>query len=160
MQIVARQGPERDPGGESESGSASLTLDASHLNASVQILGRIAAGVPIEAVETPETLELAELLPRDREVYALRVRGDSMIEEGIRDGDLVLVERRTQAQDGEIVVAILHGEQATLKRFYRERGGVRLEPANSALQPIHAREVEVRGVVIGLVRRFDRPSRV
>jgi len=120
----------------------------------VSILGRIAAGAPIEALEAPEELELSELLPRDRDVFALRVQGQSMIEDGIHDGDLVLVESRSDAADGEVVVAILPDEEATLKRIYREPDGFRLEPANSTMEPIHAPEVEVRGVVIGVVRRF------
>jgi len=121
---------------------------------SVSILGRIAAGAPIEALEDPETLDLESLVPRDRDVYALRVAGTSMIDDGIRDGDLVLVERRTHAYDGEVVVAILPDEEATLKRFYREGDRVRLQPANEALDPIVVDDVEIRGVVIGVVRRF------
>ena len=120
----------------------------------VPVLGRIAAGAPIEALEAPEELEWADLLPRDREVFALRVQGDSMIEDGIHDGDLVLVDHRSEAADGEVVVAILPDERATLKRLYREETGFRLEPANAAMEPIHTPEVEVRGVVIGVVRRF------
>jgi len=120
----------------------------------VSILGRIAAGAPIEAIEAPETLDLNDLVPRDRDVYALRVRGDSMIEDSIRDGDLVLIERRTTARNGETVVAILDGEEATLKRYYRENGRVRLQPANSSMEPILVDEVEIRGVLIGVVRQF------
>lgn len=121
---------------------------------SVAILGRIAAGAPIEALEDPETLDLDSLVPKDRDVYALRVAGTSMIDDGIRDGDLVLVERRSHAYDGEVVVAILPDEEATLKRFYREGDRIRLQPANEALEPIVVDEVEIRGVVIGVVRRF------
>jgi len=120
----------------------------------VSVLGRIAAGAPIETVEHPEELELADLLPRDRDVYALRVAGDSMIDDGVHDGDLVLVERRSVARDGEMVVAVLPDEEATLKRLYREKSGWRLQPANPSLQPVHVDQVEVRGVVIGVVRRF------
>jgi repressor LexA len=120
----------------------------------VTILGRIAAGSPIEAIEDPEELELADLLPRDRDCYALRVRGNSMIEDGIHDGDLVLVERKSTARDGEMVVAVLPDEEATLKRLYREANGVRLQPANSAMEPIFAPTVEIRGVVLGVLRRF------
>lgn len=120
----------------------------------VTILGRIAAGSPIETIEDPEELELADLLPRDRECYALRVRGQSMIDDGIHDGDLVIVERKQTARDGEMVVAVLPDEEATLKRFYREPDGVRLEPANATMQPIRAPSVEIRGVVLGVVRRF------
>jgi repressor LexA len=121
---------------------------------SVTILGRIAAGAPIEAMENPEALELADLLPRDRDVYALRVRGDSMIDDGVHDGDIVLVERRSVARDGEMVVAVLPDEHATLKRLYREPKGWRLQPSHPTLEPLHVPEVEVRGVVIGVVRRF------
>ncbi len=121
---------------------------------SVQILGRIAAGVPIETIESPEPLSWADIVPDDREVYALRVRGHSMIDDGIHDGDVVLVERRSNAVDGDLVVAVLPDEEATLKRLYRERGGYRLQPANLALKPIFAPSVEVRGIVIGVVRRY------
>jgi len=121
---------------------------------SVTVLGRIAAGAPIEAMESPESLELADLLPRDRDVYALRVRGDSMIDDGVHDGDIVLVERRSVARDGEMVVAVLPDEHATLKRLYREPEGWRLQPSHPTLAPLHVPEVEVRGVVIGVVRRF------
>ncbi|MCE9592784.1 MAG: transcriptional repressor LexA [Planctomycetes bacterium] len=120
----------------------------------VTILGRIAAGSPIETIEDPEELELADLLPRDRECYALRVRGNSMVEDGIHDGDLVLVERKSTARDGEMVVAVLPDEEATLKRLYREPNGVRLQPANSTMEPIFAPSVEIRGVVLGVLRRF------
>lgn len=135
-------------------GARSGVVAESERRGVVTILGRIAAGSPIEAIEDPEELELADLLPRDRECYALRVRGSSMIEDGIHDGDIVLVERKSTARDGEMVVAVLPDEEATLKRFYREANGVRLEPANSTMAPIHAPSVEVRGVVIGVVRRF------
>lgn len=128
--------------------------------AGIPILGSIAAGAPIEALEAgsaaeaEDTFEWTDLLPGGREVFALRVAGDSMIEDGIHDGDLVLVERRSEARDGEVVVAVLPDEETTLKRLYREPQGFRLEPANAAMEPIHTPEVEVRGVVIGVVRRF------
>lgn len=122
---------------------------------SVPISGTIAAGRPIEAVEDDERLDLGEWLPKDREVYALRVRGQSMIDDAIRDGDIVLVERRQEARNGETVVAVLEGEEATLKRFYREPGRVRLQPANSSMAPIYVDgPLDIRGVVIGVVRRF------
>src|SRR5260221_7595482 len=121
----------------------------------VQVLGRIAAGVPIEAVETPEELDLQSLVPPDREVYALRVKGNSMIEDSIRDGDLVLVENRKEAQNGEIVVAVLPDGDATLKRFYREKdGSFRLQPANAEMKPIRTREVEIRGIVLAVLRQY------
>jgi repressor LexA len=118
------------------------------------ILGRIAAGRPIEAIEDPEELDLGDLVPAGREIYALRVQGDSMIEDSIRDGDIVLVERRTTARNGETVVAVLADGEATLKRLYREQGRVRLQPANRELEPIYVPDVEVRGVVVGVLRRY------
>ncbi len=121
----------------------------------VPILGTIAAGRPIEAIEVPEEFSLRELIPKRDGYYLLTVRGKSMIEDHIDDGDLVIVERRNSATNGEIVVAILDGGEATLKRFYREEGGrIRLQPANSALDPIYPQTVEIRGVVRGVVRRF------
>ena len=122
--------------------------------ATVRILGTIAAGSPIEAIEVPELLEFADLIPRRADVYALRVRGNSMIDDSIRDGDLVLVESRSHATDGEIVVAILPDEGATLKRIYREKGRIRLQPANPALAPIYVDRVDVRGVVLGVIRKY------
>lgn len=122
--------------------------------AELQILGTIAAGAPLETLEEPESLDLAELTPPGADCYALRVRGDSMIDDGIREGDLVLVERRANAHNGEIVVAVLPDETATLKRFYREGDRVRLQPANPNLQPRIVDAVEIRGVVLGVLRRY------
>jgi repressor LexA len=121
---------------------------------SVQILGQIAAGSPIQAVEDPEELTWGDLIPDDRSVYALRVRGDSMIEDGIHDGDIVLVEGRQEARNGEMVVAILEDEETTLKRLYKEKKGYRLQPANSSMDPIYVDDLQIRGVVIGVVRRY------
>ena len=135
-------------------------LDKDYLpQPTVKLLGRIAAGRPIEAVEDPEPFTLEELLPIEpgEGVYMLRVVGDSMIDDHITDGDLVLVEKTATAHDGEIVVAIVDGE-ATLKRLYREAGGIyRLQPANALLEPIFVRppdHLEVRGVVRGVLRRY------
>lgn len=119
------------------------------------VLGVIAAGRPIEALEDREDVSLGELVPTGDQIYLLRVRGKSMIEDHIDDGDLVVVERRETAQDGDIVVAILEDEEATLKRFYRERNGmIRLQPANSSMVPVFTNQVQVRGVVRGVIRRF------
>ena len=121
----------------------------------VRVLGTIAAGAPIDVLETPEVLAFEELAPPGKDVYALRVRGDSMIGDAICNGDLVLVERRESARDGETVVAVLPGEEATLKRFYRETGGqVRLQPSNPAYPPLLVPDVEIRGVVIGVIRKL------
>jgi repressor LexA len=122
---------------------------------SLPLVGSIAAGRPIEAIEDRQDLSLTELVPTGDRIYLLRVRGKSMIEDHIDDGDLVVVERRETANDGEIVVAILEDEEATLKRFYRERNGmIRLQPANSSMDPIYTTRVQVRGVVRGVIRRF------
>lgn len=120
------------------------------------VLGSIAAGRPIEAVElADERLEAGDLFPSDGDHYALRVKGDSMIEDAICDGDLVIVRRTSKARDGDVVVAILEGEETTLKRFRREPDGrVRLEPANSSMKPIVVADVEIRGVVTSVVRRL------
>ncbi|MCL4820574.1 MAG: transcriptional repressor LexA [Vicinamibacteria bacterium] len=124
------------------------------------LLGRIAAGVPIEAVEAAETIYVPEDLVGRTDTYVLQVAGDSMIEEQIRDGDYVIVERRENARDGEMVVALVDGERATLKKLYRESDGrVRLQPANPEMKPMffEADRVRVQGVVVGLLRRYDRP---
>jgi repressor LexA len=120
----------------------------------IPIVGTIAAGRPIEAIEDREELAVDELIPTGDDYYLLRVRGKSMIEDHIDEGDLVVVERRSTARNGEIVVAILEGEEATLKRFYQEQGRVRLQPANAAMEPLYPARVEIRGVVRGVVRRF------
>jgi repressor LexA len=121
------------------------------------LLGKIAAGRPIEALEeAQEELDIASTLGLERANYALRVRGDSMIDDGIHDGDYVLVERRTNPRDGETVVAILEGNEATLKRFYREGERYKLVPANSRLHPITVdrERLEIRGVVVGQLRGY------
>ena len=123
----------------------------------LNVLGTIAAGAPIETLEEPEVLPFEDLAPPDKDVFVLRVQGDSMIEDAICDGDLVVVEKRSNPRQGQTVVAVLPDEVATLKRFYREaEGRIRLQPANASLQPIvlPASDVEVRGVVIGVIRRF------
>jgi repressor LexA len=121
----------------------------------VVVLGSIAAGSPIEALEDPELLDAASILPSDGEHYALRVRGDSMIEDGIHDGDLVVVRRTSHARAGQVVVAVLEGNEATLKRYYPQANGrTRLQPANAALAPIVVDHVEIRGVVTSVIRQL------
>ncbi len=123
--------------------------------AGLPVLGTIAAGAPIETLEEPETLDFDELAPPGKDVYVLRVKGSSMVEDAIQDGDLVVVERRNNAFNGQTVVAVLPDEEATLKRYYEEPDGrVRLQPANASMEPIFVREVEIRGVVIGVIRRY------
>jgi len=121
------------------------------------LAGTIAAGQPLEAVETSETIAVPASMVQDAaQAFVLRVQGESMIDEQIRDGDLVVVERRPQARDGETVVALLDGAEATLKRFEREGTRVRLEPANSRLKPIVIDEerVAIQGVVVGVIRKY------
>jgi repressor LexA len=120
----------------------------------VRVLGTIAAGRPIEAVEEGEEFAFSDLIPDAESHYLLRVRGQSMIDDHIADGDLVVVEHRSTARDGEIVVAIVGEEEATLKRFYRDGDRIRLQPANESMAPIYPEHVEIRGVVRGVVRTF------
>jgi len=122
----------------------------------IPLHGRIAAGVPIEAMEGQTMLPVPAALLGSGEHYALEVSGDSMIEAGILDGDFALVKRTTTARDGEIVVALVRGEEATLKYLRREDGMVRLDPANAAYEPQVYRtgEVEVQGRLAGLLRRY------
>ena len=121
------------------------------------LMGRVAAGSPIEAVQSSETIWVPEDMLGRGETYVLQVKGDSMIEEQIRDGDYVIVEDRQEARDGEMVIALIDGESATLKKLYREGGGrVRLQPANAAMDPIYvdAERLRVQGVVIGVLRKY------
>ena len=121
------------------------------------LLGRIAAGVPVEAIENSNTLSFADFTEKG-DTFALEVRGESMIEDHICSGDYVLVQRATEAKDGEIVVALVDGSEATLKRIYREPGDkVRLQPANSAMDPIVVPRsaVSIQGKVLAVLRKFQ-----
>jgi repressor LexA len=122
----------------------------------VPLLGAVAAGRPIEPFPDEESIEVPSSLLGKGEHFVLRVRGDSMIEDGIRDGDYVVVARRPSAQNGQTVVALVRGE-ATLKRYYNEGARVRLQPANSAMKPltVEARDVVLQGVVTGLIRDYS-----
>ncbi len=119
------------------------------------LVGRIAAGRPVEAIENPETISLGDLT-RSRDVFVLQVSGSSMQDEHIVDGDYVLVEKTQAARNGEIVVALVEGSDATLKRLYKEGDQVRLQPSNAAMAPIivPARAVAVQGRVIGVLRKY------
>ena len=122
------------------------------------LLGLVAAGQPIEAITGNDTIAVPdELVPRRGRSYVLKVRGDSMIDEHIKDGDFVVVQERNQADSGQTVVALVHGDGATVKRFYREPGGwIRLQPANPSMQPlrVNERDVIVQGVVVGVIRKY------
>ena len=128
--------------------------------ARVALLGLVAAGRPIEPFPVEEMIEVPSSLLGKGEHFVLRVRGDSMIEDGIRDGDFVIVSKRSNAQNGQTVVALVRGE-ATLKRYYSEGARVRLQPANAAMRPItvDAREIVVQGVVTGLIRDYAGAAR-
>ncbi len=119
------------------------------------LMGRIVAGLPVEALQSNESISLADIVG-SKEVFALEVRGDSMRDEHIVDGDYVLVERTRVARDGEIVVALVRGSETTLKRFYLEGEVVRLQPSNQEMEPIYlpAVQVEVQGRVLGVLRRY------
>jgi repressor LexA len=121
------------------------------------MLGFVAAGSPIEAVASAESISVPEtLVAGRRDTYVLRVRGESMIDEQIRDGDWVVVEDRKSADNGEMVIALVGGQDATLKKFYREAGRVRLQPANPTMQPIYVDfdNVQIQGVVVGVMRKY------
>lgn len=123
---------------------------------SLPLMGRIAAGRPIEAIENPETISLADFTAGSKDVYVLRVVGESMQDEHIVEGDYVIVESAKVARDGEIVVALVEGSEATLKRIYREGDKIRLQPSNSKMQPIivSAQTVDIQGRVIGVLRKY------
>lgn len=125
-------------------------------NLEMPLLGRIAAGSPVESIAGNETLSFSDFVG-DPDTYALQVRGESMIEDHICNGDYVLVEKAKDARDGDIVVALVDGMETTLKRFYREPGDrVRLQPANSAMQPIFVPQesVAIQGKVLAVLRRY------
>lgn len=118
------------------------------------LVGHIAAGNPIEAIQSREEIDLQDMFTARSGAYVLKVRGDSMIDEHIRDGDYVVVERREDPRNGETVVALLEDGEATLKKFYKEGGRIRLQPANPAFKPIYVDNVKVQGVVIGVLRTY------
>ncbi|MDT8339993.1 MAG: transcriptional repressor LexA [Longimicrobiales bacterium] len=122
------------------------------------LLGTVAAGLPIEAVRDDETLAVPpDMVRRGRENYVLRVQGDSMIDEQIRDGDFIVVASQDTAEDGQMVVALVRGDSATVKKLYREPGNrIRLQPANPAMSPMveDARDVRIQGVVVGVIRKY------
>jgi len=124
--------------------------------AELPLLGRIAAGRPVEALQNPETISFADFTRSSKEVFVLQVRGDSMQDEAILDGDYILVEKTSAVRNGEIVVALLDGMESTLKRIYKEGDKVRLQPSNVAMQPVivSAAAVQVQGRVIGVLRKY------
>lgn len=120
----------------------------------IPLAGRVAAGAPLEAVEDIESLSLNSCFGKSDDIFALEVRGESMINEDIHEGDYVICRRCRTAHNGQLVVAIVDDENATLKRFYKEKTRVRLQPANDDFQPIYSDNCRIEAVVIGLVRKF------
>ena len=128
--------------------------DEGESRAGVPLLGRVAAGQPVEAVENRENLSFGSCFGTGDDLFALEVRGDSMIEEDIRPGDYVICRRAERAENGELVVALIHEDGATLKRFYKERDKARLQPANPNYEPIYCDDCRIEAVVVGLLRKF------
>ena len=120
------------------------------------LMGYVAAGTPIEAITSNETIAVPEHFIGKRDTYVLRVKGDSMIDEQIRDGDYVIVEDRKTAQNGEMVIALLNGTEVTLKSLYKNGTTIQLQPANPAMQPIIVKEdaLQIQGVVVGVMRKY------
>jgi repressor LexA len=120
----------------------------------IPLVGRVAAGLPVEAIENRDSLSLESCFGLGDGLFALEVSGDSMIEENIRPGDYVICCRTEIAQNGQLVVALVDDSEATLKRFYREQDRIRLQPANASYEPIYSNNCRIQGVVIGLLRKF------
>lgn len=122
----------------------------------IPLLGTIAAGQPIEAIENKETIAVPkDKIPYPGEIYALRVAGDSMIDENINDGDIILVRHQETAENGQKVVALIDNHEATLKKYYQERGHIRLQPANQNMEPIilkNGRDISIQGIVLDVIR--------
>lgn len=135
-----------------------LPSEAAPRAVELPLLGTVAAGAPIEAVTHGETLTVPDMfVTRGANHYALRVRGNSMIDEQIRDGDYVIVQERKTANNGEMVIAMLEDSSATVKKLYRERDGrIRLQPANESMEPIyvHENDITIQGIVVGVLRRY------
>ncbi|MDH5736587.1 MAG: transcriptional repressor LexA [Gammaproteobacteria bacterium] len=122
----------------------------------IPLLGTITAGNPVERIETNDSVSVPANMVR-RNTYALRVSGHSMIDDNIQDGDIIIVEKRESAENGQSVVALINNEQVTLKKFYIEANGIRLQPANPEMEPIILKneEVQVLGIVTGIIRDFQ-----
>jgi len=122
----------------------------------IDLLGTVTAGQPMDLFEWKESVSVPASMVR-KSSYALRVRGDSMIDDNIEDGDIIVVEKRDSAENGQSVVAMINGDSVTLKKFYIEKDGIRLQPANPNLQPIYIKneELQILGIVIGVIRKHD-----
>ena len=134
-----------------------VRTDPNSLALEIPLLGTVAAGLPLEVYTEQETVAVPHDMIRRGNNYVLRVKGESMIDEQIRDGDYIIVNSRQTADNGEMVVALVDGEAATVKKFYREAGGqVRLQPANPNMQPMFypAERVQIQGIVVGVIRKY------
>ncbi len=138
---------------ESHMSRAIQLTESPSMRMSLRLSGQIAAGSPLLAEEQDERVDFGPLFDTE-EHFCLRVKGDSMIEDQIADGDYVVVRRQSTCRNGEIAVALIEGEEATLKRFYKESNRIRLEPANAKMKPIYSNKVEVLGVVVGVIRKY------
>lgn len=138
--------------------SVAPTEEAVRWSRAIQLplAGLITAGQPIEAIEQNDVMAVpAEMVADPANTYMLKVKGDSMIEDGILDGDYVIIQRNPSPRDGDVVVALLQNECATLKKFYREKNRIRLQPANSTMKPFYARDPLIQGIVRGIIRKFQ-----
>lgn len=138
---------------ESHMSRAIQLADSPKNRMTLPLAGQIAAGQPVLAVEDSDRVDFSALLDNE-DHFCLRVKGDSMIEDQIAEGDFVVVHKQSTCRDGDIVVALVGNDDATLKRFYKEPNRVRLEPANSTMSPIYSDQVEILGVVVGVIRQF------
>lgn len=139
-----------------EAGAADvLDVDTAQM-IEIPLLGWIAAGLPVDAYEQHERVSVPANMVR-KDCYALRVRGDSMIDDNIQDGDIIVVEKRASAENGQSVVAMINGEQVTLKKFYIEKNGIRLQPANPSMEAIVLKNEDIRilGIVMGVIRSME-----
>ncbi|MEX1295307.1 MAG: transcriptional repressor LexA [Candidatus Limnocylindrales bacterium] len=139
-----------------DAGTDHLTRKAEPVTAAIPVIGEIAAGGPIEAYQdTTETVTVPDIINTSSGTYVLRVRGDSMVDAHIMDGDLVVIREQATAHDGDIVVAQVEENSVTLKRFFKERNRVRLQPANEAYEPQFYDDVRIQGKLVGVIRRVD-----
>lgn len=138
---------------ESHMSRAIQLTEAPQKRMSLRLAGQIAAGSPLLAIEQDEKIDFAPLFDTEQH-FCLRVKGDSMIEDQIAEGDYVVVRKQKNCKNGEIAVALVDGEEATLKRFFKEPNRIRLEPANARMKPIYSNNVQVLGVVVGVIRKY------
>lgn len=158
LQALVAKGLITKTGGRVRAIEVNIPMDFSKNGVEVPILGFIAAGAPIEAYTDPSaSMSIPPTFASEQKrTYVLQVRGESMIEDHIVDGDYVVIEQRDNANNGEIVVALLDNGMATLKRYFKETTRIRLEPANAKMQPIFVKNVRIQGKVVGLIRRYGR----